>query len=133
MGWPKGMPRKGHINKNGTTHAKWGKKAARSSFKVSHPAQTEYRVLGPTTSASDAAARDAIDAAKKRRGRPPKDPNQKKWDTKLTNKGLDKCPKCEFPEAYGGYCPECGWMEPLLDKNGNPWVPSTPRARKANA
>lgn len=64
-----------------------------------------------------AAARKAVlgvDAAKKkRRGRPPKDPNRKVWTTKLTNKGVELCPNCGFPEAYGGYCDECGWMEKI--------------------
>ncbi len=83
---------------------------------------------GSLTAARKAVAEMQGDAPK-RRGRPPKDPNRKKWTTKLSNKGLDKCPACDFPEAYGGYCPECGWMEPLV-VDGKKWVPSAPRGKR---
>ena len=93
MGWPKGMPRKGHVNKDGSGHARWGSKTAKI---VKVPAET-------------------LDAAPRRRGRPRKgeEVNTERWDTKLSNKGQEPCPNCGFPEAYGGYCNECGWMAPM--------------------
>ena len=119
MGWPKGMPRKEHVNKDGSSHAKWGKKTARKpKFTVSHPAQTEFRVLGPTTSAGEEAARNALAAVRRRRGRPRKgEETGPRWTTKLSNKGFDPCPNCQFPEAYGGYCPECNWTEAIRYTN----------------
>ena len=38
-------------------------------------------------------------------------PEKKKWETKLSHPtySIEACPQCEFPEAEGGYCPECGW------------------------
>lgn len=37
----------------------------------------------------------------------------KKYGTKLVHPGIDivydHCPACDFPEAEGGYCPDCGW------------------------
>jgi hypothetical protein len=40
---------------------------------------------------------------------------------------VEICPVCDFPEADGGYCPECGWMQPVPG-----WTPraSTRRARR---
>jgi hypothetical protein len=93
MGWPLGKPRKGHVNKDGSAPAKWGKKTAKI---IQVPAAE-------------------LDAPRRKRGRPRKgeEVGGPKWHTKLTNKGIDKCPACEFPEAYGGYCPECGHMEKI--------------------
>jgi len=65
----------------------------------------------------EAARKAVLGKEKRKRGRPPKDPNRKVWNTKLTNKGLDPCPNCGFPEAYGGYCEECGWMEKVKFSN----------------
>lgn len=40
----------------------------------------------------------------------------KKWNTRLVHPTYqivgDECPNCDFPEAEGGYCPECGWSLP---------------------
>lgn len=92
MGWKKGVPRKGHVNKDGTKHASWGKRV--HPFRGRPAAKVNPEPL-------------------KKRGRKPKFPDEKKWTTKLTNKGYDPCPRCGFPEAYGGYCDECGWMLPV--------------------
>lgn len=39
-----------------------------------------------------------------------------RWDVKLAHPGwallADQCPNCKFPEAEGGYCPNCGWTRP---------------------
>jgi len=34
-----------------------------------------------------------------------------KWGTRLSHPtfSVETCPNCAFPEADGGYCPECGW------------------------
>jgi len=97
MGWPKGKPRKGHVSADGQPHRKWGSLvAARKAVKAE---KNLTKLMAK------------VEDNKKKRGRPPKDPNRKTWNTKLSNKGLDPCPQCDFPEAYGGYCPECGWME----------------------
>lgn len=105
MGWPKGKPRKGHVNKDGTAHATWGQVVKR---------------YGSPKAAGEAFQRARIrkmlaEDKPKRRGRPRKDGGEpdKKWNTKLTNKGLEKCPRCDFPEAYGGFCNECGWTAPM--------------------
>ena len=35
-----------------------------------------------------------------------------KWKTQLYHPRyiIEPCPSCTFPEADGGFCPECGWM-----------------------
>ena len=42
---------------------------------------------------------------------------RRKFTTKLTHPtfSVEWCPReeCGFPEAEGGYCPECGWMRPI--------------------
>lgn len=47
----------------------------------------------------------------------PNQPREKRWHTRLTHPSYrvlyDACPKCGFPEAEGGYCPECGWTLPV--------------------
>jgi methionyl-tRNA synthetase len=37
---------------------------------------------------------------------------KKKFETKLAHPTyvIEECPSCGFPEADGGYCPECGWF-----------------------
>jgi hypothetical protein len=31
----------------------------------------------------------------------------------------EPCPRCMYAYADGGYCPECGWMLPIvIDENG---------------
>lgn len=34
-----------------------------------------------------------------------------KYSVKLVHPAtrVESCPNCGFPEADGGYCPECGW------------------------
>lgn len=47
---------------------------------------------------------------------PQPEPTKQRWTTKLAHPGwalaADQCPNCGFPEAEGGYCPECGWTLP---------------------
>jgi len=41
---------------------------------------------------------------------------ERKWSVKLTHPSYrlsaDLCPNCQYPEADGGRCPECGWLAP---------------------
>lgn len=98
MGWPKGMPRKGHVNKDGTTHARKGAKVVpqvRVGRKVS--------IVQVDASALD---NDGNDETWFKPG----------WKALLVHKNgpwTTLCPRCGFPEAEGGYCPACGWMEPI--------------------
>lgn len=105
------MPRKNHVNKDGSTHARWGKRTAKIT-------QVESSLLD----------------APRRRGRPKKgeESTEKRWTTKLVNKGTEKCPRCDFPEAYGGYCDECGWSAPVV-VDGVVRLPSAPRKGKTPA
>lgn len=44
--------------------------------------------------------------------RPEEDkPAKPKWRTRLSHPTsvVEPCPACGFPEADGGYCPECDW------------------------
>ena len=36
---------------------------------------------------------------------------KKKWSARLAHPtySIEPCPNCEFPEADGGYCEDCGW------------------------
>jgi hypothetical protein len=40
---------------------------------------------------------------------------RKTWSVPLAHPTyvIDPCPNCDYPEADGGYCPECGWSRPL--------------------
>lgn len=53
--------------------------------------------------ADEIAGAGAADPAKPRR-----------YATKPIHPGyiIQDCLNCGFPEADGGYCPECGWQEP---------------------
>lgn len=35
-----------------------------------------------------------------------------KWNVPLQHPqySIESCPNCEYPEAYQGYCPNCGWL-----------------------
>jgi hypothetical protein len=43
-------------------------------------------------------------------------PPPKKWAVKLDHPSwslpADHCPKCDYPEAEGGWCANCGWSLP---------------------
>jgi hypothetical protein len=53
----------------------------------------------------------------KQRGRPAKAdaPSRPRFSTPLAHPSysIEPCPNCRFPEADGGYCPECGWSLPV--------------------
>jgi len=39
------------------------------------------------------------------------DKPKKGWSVPLAHPSysIEPCPNCQYPEADGGYCPECGW------------------------
>lgn len=53
------------------------------------------------------------EVAKPKRGRPPKTA-VRGWNVPLAHPSysIEQCPNCEFPEADGGYCENCGWSLP---------------------
>ena len=36
---------------------------------------------------------------------------RKRWSVPLAHPSfaIEPCPACDYPEADGGHCPECGW------------------------
>ena len=117
MPWPKGKPRKGHINADGTPHAKKGAK-----FVVSSVAQTDFRVIQPVVGSTEK-ARKALDGVRIRRISPDAldmtpAPSVKNPDIKGlgTRPCIEQCPnpKCGYAYADGGYCEECGWTRPVV-------------------
>ena len=97
MGWPKGKPRKGHVNKDGKKHAERGErlrairenperyKAIRAEPKVDR-IQKAVAVVYPAIATASVVIKGAT-------GRPV----------------IEPCPTCGFAYADGGYCEECGW------------------------
>jgi len=47
------------------------------------------------------------------------------WGVKLAHPAfsIEACPNCEFPEADGGYCENCGWTK---------YEPSCPHCQKGD-
>ncbi len=103
MGWPKGKPRKGHINQDGTEHAGKGEKirairknpekykAIIAIPKVDRVEKSVAVTVMPTASGSE-----VIHGGTSR-------------------PIIEPCPKCWYAYADGGYCPECGetaWRGP---------------------
>lgn len=119
MGWPKGMPRKGHINKDGSPH---NPKRNRTSSKDTGTKLTlnlprrSMREVGVTgTGISPVMA--STSSIPKPLAKPvlPETPVQPvKYTTKLVHAqySIEPCPECGFGEADGGWCPDCGWSLP---------------------
>lgn len=114
MGWPKGKPRKGHVNKDGTTHAPRG-----SRLKASKTLTSRTTNGTPKPKAQRALGQVALRPAKAGEAYPE---GIKPWDVKPEWKSLlvhkngpwtEFCPECGFPEADGGYCPACGWHKSI--------------------
>lgn len=84
MGWPKGKPRRGHVNKDGTPHRK---RLPASAYATVSP----YLEADPTGSSEYPALHGATG----------------------TGPISEVCPKCGYAYADGGYCPDCGWMRPI--------------------
>ena len=140
MPWPKGKPLKGHVNKDGTPHRP--RSAYRLAKEVILREMPSLRTStgmpmglrsdamtastlnkgkatpvssgissshGETTSSRVASPRGRTDILS---GTTPK---SRKYNTKLAHPQyiIEPCPNCQFPEADGGYCPDCGWSAPL--------------------
>jgi hypothetical protein len=98
VGWPKGKPRKGHINKDGTAHARKGEKLAREL-------QSEVRVRKVTP---DPEGYSGITVVK-----PQGEVVSKSNLHGVTGRPvIEPCPNCGFAYADGGWCEECNWSKP---------------------
>lgn len=95
MGWPKGKPRKGHINKDGKPHAKRGSK------------QPEWKDLVKEVIIRAPVKREADPATA--------DPAEEPQLHGMVGSGAitEVCPNCQYAYADGGYCPSCGWSLPV--------------------
>lgn len=107
MGWPKGKPRKGHINKDGTPHK------AKGAYLDVQDVHDNVR-----TDAVPIVSREiSVDAAV-----------SPKWSSshyegsihgQVGNSAITAvCPKCGYAYADGGHCPiengGCGWTQPIV-------------------
>jgi len=120
MPWPRGVPRKGHVNKSGEPHGRVGRKP-----KVVLTLEAMERSLIPTTInfSTDADHPQKRTTMKRAVAKPveagPK--KTRKYTTKLAHPqySVEPCPNCDFAEADGGHCPECGWTQALVRQPAN--------------
>ena len=105
MPWPRGVPRKGHINKSGQPHARLGRKPIAV---LTVERMEETLVYKPKS----------VPMQKKVERVITKDARIKKYGTKLAHPQyvIEVCPNCDFPEADGGYCPDCGWTRKAIER-----------------
>jgi ribosomal protein L37E len=100
MGWPKGKPRKGYVNKSGEPHAKRG-----------------TRLSETPTKARATSVRQRVQVARQETTPVGTGETKKEWKPLLRHASwslpADECPACGFPEADGGYCNACGWSKPI--------------------
>lgn len=129
MPWPRGKPRKGHIKKDGSAHGRLGRKpkdvleqerktkavitidlrsgettTVLSQRKVVHGRKSgRVNVASSATSASPTVTTGSVS-------------RRRKFGTQLVHPQyiIEACPNCEFPEADGGYCPDCGWTRQAM-------------------
>jgi hypothetical protein len=114
MAWPKGMKRKGYVRKDGQPHLKKGARLtmtsskASTSTKVSPRTATRSRRTKPNFAATS--SQESPNSA------PTERQPRRRFTAKLAHPtySIEQCPNCEFPEADGGYCPECGWSKPVV-------------------
>lgn len=102
MGWPKGKPRKGHINKDGTPH-----KARGSLLDVQDVQKSVGTDDVPTisTEVQVEATVSPVGSSSHYEG----DIHGQVGSGAVTA----VCPNCGYAYADGGYCPDCGWMKPI--------------------
>ena len=99
MGWPKGKPRKGHVNKDGSAHAHWGTRVKGEPIRV--------KLIARSTEVREVIISEVPV------GRP------ETWGAKYSQSGragtavTNPCPKCGYAYADGGFCPECRWSRPV--------------------
>lgn len=85
MAWPKGMPRIGHVNKDGTKHKPKGK----HNIKVVRPVEPVYTQTRKEPVVMTVEKTATI------------------WGA-TSRAVIEPCSKCNYAYADGGYCPECG-------------------------
>ncbi len=85
MPWPRGMPRIGHVNKDGTQHAKKGEKL--HAVSTVEPVYTQTKKDKPVMLVEKSPTLHGMT------GRPI----------------IEPCPNCNYAYADGGYCESCGW------------------------
>ncbi len=117
MPWPKGQPRKGHMNKDGSQHGHLGRPSkgdrltvgTGTSVSVVRSRRSKPTIADGTTTASPETAttsgsQETATSTKRHR-----------YTTPLTHPtwSIEQCPNCGFPEADGSYCPDCGWSLPV--------------------
>lgn len=126
MAWPKGQRRKGYVRKDGQAHQKWGQTLApqiqarievlRSRISSTDTGTMASGVKSPGTglkltrtrrASTSSGVSPALEGIRSQR---------RKYTTPLTHPqySIEQCPNCEFPEADGGYCPDCGWSKPVV-------------------
>ena len=107
MGWPKGKPRRGHINKDGTPHKTRGsfldvpdvrpKVGTDDVPVVSKEVQVEADVPARSSGSYEGEIHGQVGSGA------------------ITS----VCPNCGYAYADGGYCNDCGWTKPIqLDDYG---------------
>jgi hypothetical protein len=111
MPWPRGVPRKGHINKDGTPHAKHGTKVG-VGVEVSRlpvgvdpfkEVPRKRQVESNVPEVREATEEEVVEV----------------WGMTGTRAVTETCPKCRFAYADGGYCENCSWSAPVrLDEYG---------------
>jgi hypothetical protein len=106
MPWPKGKPRKGHINADGTPHARKGDKlrvgvgVEVSRLPVGVDPFKEVprkRQVEPNVSDVREGTEETVEV----------------WGMTGTRPVTETCPKCRFAYADGGYCENCSWSAPI--------------------
>ncbi len=116
MPWPKGKPRKGHVNKTGEPHKRLGRKpkAVIEAERLALPITINF-----STEKDHPNRRTAM--VKKVKPVEPVQKKTRKYSTKLAHPqySIEPCPNCFFPEADGGHCPECGWTRPVEKQPAN--------------
>lgn len=127
MAWPKGMPRKGHVNKDGSQHAKRGaKKHQREFADIVKAADTAVSVVRERPSPERPLAIKVTRLSPEPENDNPNHPLAIKGAVG-TGAITEPCPNCGYAYADGGYCPDCGWSKPI---NRLPYGTATGPKRK---
>jgi len=85
MAWPKGMPRVGHINKDGTAHKPKGAHV-KTGIRKDPPVWSQTKKADPSVMLVE------------------KTPTLHGMTSQPV---IEPCPNCNYAYADGGWCPEC--------------------------
>jgi hypothetical protein len=115
MPWPKGVPRKGHVNKDGSTHAKWGEKVGQPKVYKGRTSTKTAKSTGSKGITMRKVSADMMDAPSVKE---PFGQGAPEIHGARAGRGVtEPCPKCGFAYADGGHCPMadggCGWTAPI--------------------